>query len=97
MGPEQAAVTARGVFLAAKEGYEAGFATTLERRISGEILGDLLSLGRAAFNDGYKDSAAVLASAAFEDSLKKIGTLNGLDLAESRHADQVGDDNGKAD
>jgi len=73
---------ATGVFAAARDDYNRGFATTLDQRISGEIFGDLLNSANAALNEGYKDSAAVLAAAAFEDSLKKIGTLHGLDVAE---------------
>lgn len=76
-----AASAARGVFAGAKDDYNRGFATSLSQAISGEIFGDLLNSAHAALQEGYKDSAAVLAAAAFEDSLKKIGTLHGLDVA----------------
>src|SRR5260370_30659434 len=82
MGPEHAAFTARGAFRAARENFDSGCTTTLEQNLSGEIFGDLLILADSALEQDTKDSAAVLAAAAFEDSLKKIGTLNHLDLAE---------------
>ena len=69
-----------GVFTAARDDYNLGFATALDQRISGEIFGDLLNSANAALQEGYKDSAAVLAAAAFEDSLKKIGILRGLEV-----------------
>jgi hypothetical protein len=69
-----------GVFTAARDDYNRGFATALDQRISGEIFGDLLNSANAALQEGYKDSAAVLAAAAFEDSLKKIGVLHGLEI-----------------
>jgi hypothetical protein len=81
-GVPYSASAALGVFLGAKEDFAAGFATTLEQTISGDIFGDILGLATAALEEGYKDSAAVLAAAAFEDSLKKIGTLKKLTFAD---------------
>jgi hypothetical protein len=89
MGPEHAAFTARGAFRAARENFDSGFATTLEQNLSGEILGDLLILADSALEQDTKESAAVLAAAAFEDSLKKIGTLNNLDLADKELSEVV--------
>jgi hypothetical protein len=76
-----AAGAATGIFIAAQDNYNRGFAATLDQRISGEIFGDLLNSADAALRGAHKDSAAVLAAAAFEDSLKKIGTLNGVNTA----------------
>jgi hypothetical protein len=76
-----AAQAAAGVLAAAQDNYNRGFATSLDQRISGEIFGDLLDSARVALKEGYKDSAAVLAAVAFEDSLKKIGALKGLNIA----------------
>lgn len=82
MGPEHAAFTARGAFQAARKNFDAGFAITLEQNLSGEIFGDLLILADSALEQDHKDSAAVLAAAAFEDSLKKIASLNNLNVAD---------------
>src|SRR4029077_11176050 len=73
---------ATGIFAAAWDDYNRGFATTLDQRISGEIFGHLLNSANAALKEGYKGTAAVLAAAAFEDSLKKIGILHGVDVVE---------------
>lgn len=68
----------RGVFLAAKSDYEGGYLFSLSSQISGELLGDFVSMAKAALSDGHKDVAAVLACAALEDTLKKFAVLNGL-------------------
>jgi hypothetical protein len=78
--PYAAAATA-GIFAGAQDDYNRGFATTLDQRISGEIFGDFLNSASVALQEGHKDSAAVLAAVAFEDSLKKIGMLKGLNVA----------------
>lgn len=69
---------ARGVFFAAKSDYEGGYNFGLEKTISGEILGDFVALAKAALQEGNKDAAAVLASAALEDALKRYARQNGL-------------------
>jgi hypothetical protein len=81
---------AKGVFLAARADFEGGYVSSLEQGIAGEVFGSLFNSARAALEEGYKDSAAVLASAAFEDSLKKIGTLHGLNVAEQELGNFIG-------
>jgi hypothetical protein len=80
----------KGAFLSAKSDFEGGYISTLEQGIAGEVFGSLLNSARAALKEGFKDSAAVLAAAAFEDSLKKIGTLHGLDVAEQELGNVIG-------
>ncbi len=81
---------AKGIFLAARADFEGGYVSSLEQGIAGEVFGSLLNSASAALKEAYKDSAAVLASAAFEDSLKKIGTLHGLSVAEQELGNVIG-------
>ena len=69
---------ARGIFLAAKSDYEGGYIFVLDKAVSGEILSDFVTLSKAALLEGEKDVAAVLASAALEDTLKRYARANGL-------------------
>jgi hypothetical protein len=70
----------KSIFMAAKEDYEGGYLFDLEKSISGEILGDLISLAKLTLKDNNKDVAAVLASAALEDALKRYASKNDLDV-----------------
>jgi hypothetical protein len=79
---------AKGIFLSAKEDFEAGFGGTLEKQISGEIFGDFVVLAKAALAEGHKDVAAVLACAALEDALKRFATFNGQNI-DGKPMDQV--------
>jgi hypothetical protein len=72
--------SACGVFRSAKEDYEQGYIVSLEKMISGEILGDFVTLAKTALAEGHKDVAAVLACAALEDTLKKYARTQGLDV-----------------
>ena len=53
---------------------------SIEKRITGEFFADFISMAKDAIANDYKDVAAVLASAAIEDSFKKLGEINGLNL-----------------
>lgn len=68
----------RGVFLAAKSDYDGGYLFRVESTISGEIFADFVVAAKFALADGQKDVAAVLASAALEDALKRYARMNGL-------------------
>jgi hypothetical protein len=82
--------SAKGAFLAARADFAGGYVSTLAQGIAGEVSSSLLNSARTALKEGSKDSAAVLASAAFEDSLKKIGTLQNMCQSNSaKSADQV--------
>jgi hypothetical protein len=82
--------SAKGIFLAARADFEGGYVSTLAQGIAGEVFGSLLNSASTALKEGYKDSAAVLASAAFEDSLKRIGALHGLTLGEEDLGNVIG-------
>ena len=68
--------------LAAKSDFEGGYIFDLEKALSGEILGDFVTLAKAVLKDGNKDVAAVLASAALEDALKRYARDNSLNVDE---------------
>jgi hypothetical protein len=77
-GWRQSLESATGVFLAAKDDFENGFSRPIDLVVSGEVLGDFIGLARAALTEGHREVAAVLASAALEDSLKRLAIAEGL-------------------
>jgi len=81
--------SAHSIFLAAKEDFEGGYLFKLESSISGEVLGDFVSLAKLCLTEGNKDVAAVLASASLEDALKRFASVNGLDVSESNMQEVV--------
>jgi hypothetical protein len=72
----------KGVFYAAKSDFENGFLVRVENAVTGELLGDFVRLSKTALDQNYKDVAAVLASAALEDALKRYAVSQGLDVSE---------------
>ena len=72
--------TLQGIFLSAKEAFEGGYVFNVELTISGEIFGDFVVLAKQSLAEGHKDVAAVLASAALEDALKRYAKVNGLNV-----------------
>ena len=52
----------------------------LQRSVSGEIFGDLVAAAKAALSEGNHAVAAVLASAALEDALKRYALAQGLQV-----------------
>jgi hypothetical protein len=78
-----------GILAAAKKDFEGGFAVSFEASIAGEIFADFVGLAEHAIGEKQKDVAAVLACAALEDALKRIGAANGLDVAEKEMSDVV--------
>jgi len=79
----------RGVFKAAAMDYEKGLFMQVEKAISGEVLGDFVELAKIALSEGHKDVAAVLASAALEDALKRFAKQNGLEVGDRVMQDVV--------
>ncbi|MCX6959148.1 MAG: DUF4145 domain-containing protein [Verrucomicrobia bacterium] len=72
----------KGVFFAAKSDFENGFLEKIENAVTGELLGDFIQLAKSSLDEGYKDVAAVLASAALEDALKRYATSNDLSVSD---------------
>ncbi len=79
-GTEDRVKAIRGIFLSAKEDFEGGYVFNIELMVSGEVFGDFVVLAKQALSEGHKDVAAVLASAALEDALKRYATGNGLNV-----------------
>ena len=70
----------RGIFLGAKSDVDGGHLYDLERSVAGEIVGDFVALAKSALNDGHHTVAAVLASAALEDALKRLALRHELEV-----------------
>jgi len=70
-----------------KREVEEGLVGSLRREVTGEVLGDLLQLGKATLDQGTDNSknvAAVLVAAAFEDTIRRLGaTYCGIHTRES--------------
>ena len=65
-----------GALHALKEDVQAGLVGDLRRRAVGEVVSDMLGLAKAAVAEGTKGSknvAAVLAGAAYEDTVRRMG------------------------
>ena len=77
-GYEHEVDSLRGIFQSAKEDFEGGYVFNVELLVSGEIFGDFVALAKLALAEGNKDVAAVLASAALEDALKRYARANNL-------------------
>jgi hypothetical protein len=71
---------ALGAFDGARNDYLAGMATNLRTEFAGEILGDFVVLAKAALSENQVTVAAVLASAALEDALKRFARSQGLNV-----------------
>ena len=72
----------QGILNAAQSDYAGGYLFSVKAQISGEIFGDFVVLAKRCLDEGNKDTAAVLASAALEDALKTYARRSGLDVAE---------------
>jgi hypothetical protein len=81
------ATSSLGCLKSLKREVEEGLVGSLQREVTGEVLGDLLQLGKATLDEGTDDSknvAAVLVAAAFEDTIRRLGaTYCGIHTRES--------------
>lgn len=72
----------KGALQNLKHEIEQGLTVNLRQQITGELLTDFVRLSRSALDekgDGAKNVAAVLAAAAFEDTIRRMGeTLAGV-------------------
>ncbi len=68
----------QGIFKSAKEDFEAGYVFNVDLKISGEVFGNFVVLAKQVLAEGHRDVAAVLATAALEDALKRYANANGL-------------------
>jgi hypothetical protein len=72
----QVVAASKGTLKNVKSEIEAGLTGSLRHQVTGEVLTDLIQLAKAALDkpgDGAKNVAAVLAAAAFEDTLRRMG------------------------
>lgn len=60
-----------------------GLLTSLEKQVTGEVYGDMVSMAKRLIQEKHKESASVLACGALEDSLKKYAIQKGLDVYEA--------------
>ena len=67
-----------GIFLAAKSDFVGGHLFDIEKSVSGELFGDFVALAKSALSEKQHAVAAVLASAALEDALKRYAIANDL-------------------
>lgn len=72
-----------GIFRSAKEAFDGNYLFDLEREVSAEVFGSFIVLAKQALAEDNKDVAAVLASAALEDALKRHAVSNGLDVEDA--------------
>jgi hypothetical protein len=80
-GSDYRVMSVFGEFDSAKEAFEGGYVFDVTLTISGEVLGDFVSLARESLQSGHKDVAAVLACSALEDALKRYSIARGLDVS----------------
>lgn len=79
----------QGMFKSAKEDFEGGYVFNVDLKISGEVFGNFVALAKQALAEGYRDVAAVLATAALEDALKRYANANGLSTDKRTMADVI--------
>ena len=89
-GTEHRVKKLQGIFRSAKEDFEGGYVFNVDLRISGEVFGDFIVLAKQSLAEGNKDVAAVLASAALEDSLKRYAQVNGLNVENKNMTEVIG-------
>jgi hypothetical protein len=71
-----------GILKSIKSEIEVGLVGNLQLQAQGGIFGDFIVLARKALDES-KDVAAVLVSAALEDTLKRYAVQNGLGVAQA--------------
>jgi hypothetical protein len=67
-----------GILEALKADLEAGYLSSMEELIHGEVFGDLLEAAAYLLDEGYKDPAAVLAGCVLEEHLRQLCKKNGI-------------------
>jgi Domain of unknown function (DUF4145) len=79
----------RGTFLGAKSDADGDYIFQLEARFTGEVFGDMVTAAKAALSEGRHEVAAVLASAALEDALKRFAAVHGVSTEQKTMEDVV--------
>lgn len=77
---QQIILQCQGILRSIASDIRAGRLGSIRLESQGQIFADLINVAKAAISEGTKDVAAVLAAAALEDTLKRFGEANGLDV-----------------
>ena len=80
----------KGILQSIDAEINAGLIKSIRLEAKGEIFADFISMAKAAVNEGHKEVASVLACAALEDSLKRFGEANELNVDEKEMAQVIG-------
>jgi len=80
----------RGAFRGAKADVDSDCVFRLETQMAGEVFGDFVSAAKLALSEGRHEVAAVLASAALEDALKRFATKHDMDVTGKTMDEVVG-------
>jgi hypothetical protein len=78
---QRSCLAIKGVLLGIKADIDSGLPASLRASASGEVLTDLVRLVKTVLEengDDAKNVGAVLAAAAFEDTIRKIGDINNI-------------------
>lgn len=89
----------RGVLLALRHDYEAGFMSGVEELIHASLFSDFLEMALHLVDEGYKDPAAVLTGGVLESHLRKLAEKSSiaiLDEKGARKASALNDDMARA-
>jgi hypothetical protein len=73
---QEKTLVAQGTLINLKREIEGGLTGNLKQQITGEVLIDFIQLARSILDekgDGAKNVAAILAAAAFEDTIRRMG------------------------
>ena len=73
-------VMVAGALQSFRDDIDAGIVGNIQTQAQGEVYGNLVGMAKDAMDGGFKEVAAVLASASLEDSLKKLAEANGLNI-----------------
>jgi hypothetical protein len=69
----------RGILSNLKAEIKGGLLISIQQQARGEVLADFIVLAKDAIDNGVKDVAAVLSSAALEDALKRYAETMGIE------------------
>lgn len=70
----------KGVFLAAKTDYEAGYTLKLQSLVAADVFADFLEMAEYLLQESYKDPAAVLVGGVLEEHLRRLCQHNGISI-----------------
>jgi uncharacterized protein YutE (UPF0331/DUF86 family) len=78
-----------GVLWTLRSEVTQGLVSNLQQEAAKEVFVDFIVMSKQALEGGAKDVAAVLASAALEDALKRLCKMKGLDINDKTMSDVV--------